>query len=348
MKLKPNQLSSFLQQQGLASLFLLTGDEPLQLLECADMLRQFAHKQGFRERLILTVETGFEWHNLSQQANHLSLFAQKQFIELRLGSKSPGEAGAKALIAYAEKPPKDAVLLITADKLDTSKQQTKWFSALDKHGVIIAIWPMDKTQLPAWIKQRLAKYGLQANAEAIHIIAERSEGHLLACAQEIEKLHLLYGQGQITTDQVLETVTDSARFEIFAWVDTVLNGDAGRSIRQLRGLQAENSDPILVIWALNREIRNLCQMTYALKAGQSLEHVYQTYHVWQNRKSIITTALKRYSSPHPWQQFLRQTVKIERIIKGVDKGNFWEELLLLSLRVTGIMRDTQLNPRILD
>jgi len=342
LKLKPNQLTSFLQQQGLAPLFLLTGDEPWQLLKCADMLRQFAHKQGFHERLILTVETGFEWHSLSQQANHLSLFAQKRFIELRLGNKSPGDAGAKALIAYAEKPPKDTVLLITADKLDTSKQQTKWFNALDKHGVIITVWPIDRAQLPAWITQRLVKYGLQATAETIHIIAERSEGHLLACAQEIEKLHLLYGQGQITTDQVLETVTDSARFEIFAWVDTVLNGEAGRSIRQLRGLQAENCDPILVTWALNREIRNLCQITYALKTGQSLEHVWQTYHIWQNRKSIITAALKRYSSPHPWQQFLRQTVQIERIIKGVDKGNFWEELLLLSLRVTGMMTDSQL------
>lgn len=348
LKLKSHQLHHYLQQHGLASLFLLTGDEPLQFMECADTVRQVAHERGFRERLVLTVDTGFDWSHFSQQANHLSLFALKRLLELRLGNRSPGEAGAKALIAYAEKPPADTVLLITADKLDANKQQTKWFNALDKHGVIISVWPLERAQLPAWIMQRLTKYGLQVPAEAITIIAERSEGHLLACAQEIEKLHLLYGRGQVTTDQVVDAVTDSARFEAFAWVDTVLSGDASRSIRQLRGLQAENCDPILIIWALNREIRQLCQMAYALKAGQALEQIWQTFHVWQSRKNVMAAALKRFASPRPWQQFLRHTVHIEGIIKGANSGNVWEELLLLSLRVTGTITHTQLHSSVLD
>ena len=51
MRINPDQLRSFLQQkrenQGV---FLLSGDEPYQLMEASDTIRQFAKQQGFTER----------------------------------------------------------------------------------------------------------------------------------------------------------------------------------------------------------------------------------------------------------------------------------------------------------
>lgn len=336
MKLKPVQLSTHFKQQGLASLYLLTGDEPLQMMECADTLRAFARHQGFSERIVLSVETGFDWSSLDEHANSLSLFATRRLLEIRLSNKSPGTEGTKALIAYANQPPADTVLLVTADKLDASKQKTKWFTALEERGVVIQVWPLAVSELPGWIAQRMKQQDLQASAEVAQMIAERSEGHLLACAQEIEKLRLLYGSGRIDTNQVLEAVADSARFEVFSWMDTILTGDVQRSVRQLQSLRTEGIEPILVAWALNREIRNLCQMTYALRKGQRQEQVFKTYRVWQNRKNIISRALKRHPQPNIWQQFLKKTVQIDRIIKGIESGNPWDEIQQLSLQVAGV------------
>jgi DNA polymerase-3 subunit delta len=335
MKLKANQLENHLQRQGFAPTYLLTGDEPLQMMECADTLRHFTRRQGFTERVVLTVETGFDWSTVNQYANSLSLFANKRLLEIRL-NKSPGNDGTKALIDYTNNLPTDTILFITADKLDASKQKAKWFTTLDKVGVIIQVFPIEISLLPGWIAQRLKLYGLQASSETINLIAERSEGHLLSCAQEIEKLRLLYGSGKIETPQVLEAMADSARFEVFNWVDTVLAGDHPRCVRQLLGLRTEYPDPVLVAWALNREIRNLCQITYALKNGQRLEQVFQTYRVWQNRKNAVHSAIKRHPQPSKWHKFLQEMVKIDRIIKGVDNGNPWDELQRLSLRVAGV------------
>ena len=342
MKLKPSQLNNHLKRQGLAALYLLTGDEPLQMMECADTLRTFARHQGFSERVVLTVETGFDWNRLAQNANSLSLFASKRLLEIHLGNKSPGNEGTQALTTYANRPPSDTVLLITADKLDANKQKTKWFTALDERGIIIPIWPLETSQLPTWIAQRLNQRGLQASSEAINLIAERSEGHLLACAQEIEKLSLLYGSNHIDTAQVLEAVADSARFEIFTWVDTVLAGDKPRSVRQLERLRTEGVDPILVTWALTREIRQLSQITSALKRGQQPEAVFKTYRIWSSRKPVISSAIKRYPYPQTWQQFLQQTVSIDCMIKGVESGNPWDELQRLSLEIGGVKLFEQL------
>ncbi len=306
------------------------------MMECTDTLRQFARANGFTERVVLTVERGFDWKSLSQHANALSLFASKRWLELHLSDKSPGNEGSNALLAYLQpSPPANTVLLITAGKLDATQQKAKWFSALEERGVVIQVWPIEISQLPEWIAQRLANYGLQTSPEAIQIIAERSEGHLLACTQEIEKLYLLYGAGRIDTSQVLQAVADSARFEIFDWVDTVLAGDTQRCIRQLQGLRTEGYEPILIAWALTKEIRNLCQITKALQSGQSQEQVFKTYRVWQQRRSVMTRAMKRHT-PRVWAELLRQAASIDRLIKGVERGNVWDELSYLSLQVAGV------------
>jgi DNA polymerase-3 subunit delta len=336
MKLKPAQLSQHLQRHGLAPLYLLTGDEPLQLNECADTLRTFAYQQGFTERIVLTVEVGFDWNTLIQYANSLSLFANQRLLEIHLGNKLPGNEGSKVLITYATQPSPQNLLLIIAHKLDANQQKTKWFTTIDKHGVIIPIGILAGATLVTWITQRLKQYGLQTTTETISIIAERCEGHLLAAAQEIEKLSLLYSTGTINTEQVLTAITDSARFELFTWIDTVLKGEVLPSLRQLSGLRTEGVEPVLITWILNREIRQLCQITYALRQKHlSPPQVFKIYPVWQSRQATVLTAINRYPQPHSWQQFLIKIVQIEQIVKGHSAGNPWDELQQLSLQIAG-------------
>ncbi|MEN9460904.1 MAG: hypothetical protein RIS84_924 [Pseudomonadota bacterium] len=335
MKVKSTQLAQHLQR-GLSPAYLLTGDEPLQMMECSDTLRKIARQQGFTERTVLSVEANFDWSALQDATQSLSLFASKQLIEIRLGNKTISEAGTKLLIEYFANISESTCLLIIADKLDSAKQKTKWFSLLEEKAVVINVAPLELAELPAWITQRLSLQGLRATPDAITLIAERAEGHLLACAQEIEKLGLLHPKDQVLdSSHILEAVTDSARFEIFAWVDIVLGGDVARSVRQLRGLRAEGLEPILIVWALDRELRTLAQVAYALQQKQSVDHICRTYRIWQQRKSLIFQAVKR----HPlatWQSFLQQTLELDRLVKGASRGNVWDALQKLAVQVAGI------------
>ncbi len=335
MKIKANQLSAHLKKQGLAKLYFVTGDEPLQMMESMDILRSYARSQGFSERTVLTVEKGFDWQNLNQQADNFSLFAVKRLLELQLGKQSLGSDGIKSLQHYVTHAEDDTVLFISADKLDASKQKTKWFEFIDKQGTVVQVMPIDKAQLPQWINQRMQQIGLQASTEAIAMIAERSEGHLLACAQEIEKLKLLHGEGHIEIEQVLEAVADSARYEVFDWIDTILAGNVVRCVRQLTRLRGEGVEAILLAWALTREIRNLYQMAYALKHGQKQEQVFKTFRVWQQRKNLVSLALKRHTLSN-WQTYLLKTVELDKMIKGMSPGNPWDTLQRLGLQVSGV------------
>ena len=335
MKLRAEQLAGHLQN-GLRPIYLLSGDEPLQMMEAGDAIRQQARQQGVNEREVLhAAATGFDWNTLSAAANTLSLFAEQRLIELHLPTGKPGNEGSKALCEYAARPPEDTVLLVLSGKLDKAAQNSKWAKALDQAGVTIQCWPIKPEELPAWVGRRMQGCGLHAANDATVLLAERVEGNMLAAAQEVEKLLLLYGPGQLTLEQVEEGVANSARYNVFELVDTALAGDAVRSTRILQGLYGEGLEPVLILWALLREIRSLCTMAEQLEQGQPLGQILTAQRVWDNRKAVVTAALKRHRA-RTWQSLLRMGGRIDRIVKGAEPGNARDELQQLALLIAGV------------
>lgn len=334
MKLRYEQLASHLQQ-GLQPVYLISGDEPLQVMEAADAIRARARELGFGEREVLHAEAGFDWNALTAASGSLSLFAEQRLLELRLPSGKPGKEGGAALSDYAADPPPDTVLLIICGKIDTASQKSKWYKALEAAGVTLQVWPVEPGALPGWVLNRMRSCGMQPTPEAAQILAERVEGNLLAAAQEVEKLRLLFGEGPIDVLQVEEGVADSARYDIFELVDTALLGDAPRTTRVIEGLHAEGVEPILVLWALMREIRTLAQMAEELAQGRSIEAVLGQFRVWEKRKGPVRAGLKRHTLRR-WLQLLRRAGRIDRMIKGIEPGNPWDELLQLALLMAGV------------
>ena len=230
MKLAPAQLAKHLQG-SLAPVYIVSGDDPLLCQEAADAIRTAARQQGFDERQVFSADASFDWGTLLQAGASMSLFAEKRLLELRLPSGKPGDKGAAALIEYCSGPAEDTLLLVSLPKLDGSAQKTKWGKALIEgpQTQFVQIWPVDASQLPQWIRQRLSHAGLSASQDAVELIAARVEGNLLAAAQEVEKLKLMAEEGQITVETVQAAVADSARFDVFGLVDAVLNGEAAHA-----------------------------------------------------------------------------------------------------------------------
>lgn len=333
MRLRVESLASHVQQ-ALLPIYWISGDEPFQVDEAGKLLRQAAQQQGFSERIVYHVERGFDWNQLRQSADSLSLFAERKLIELRLPSGKPGTEGSKALQDYASNPPDDTVLLIISGKLEPAAQKTKWFTAMEKAGAWLAIWPIEIARLPQWIAQRMQTRGMQATPEALRLLSERIEGNLLAADQELEKLLLLYGPGRLDLTQVQAAVTDSARFDIFGLVDEALAGHGERVSRIVFGLRGEGVEPVLVLWALERDIRSLAQMAHSCGKGTSIDHAMAAQRVWEKRKPLIRNALSRGKARY-WEGLLLRCGQLDRLIKGQGTGRVWDELLELALSIAG-------------
>lgn len=316
-------------------IYLLSGDEPLQLMEVSDAIRQAAVKQGYNDRQVLEVESGYDWGELIATSNNLSLFAELKLIDLRIPSGKPGRDGSAALCSYCDNPPDDTLLLITCGKLDAAQTKSKWYRAIDSVGVTMQIWPVDIGQLPMWITQRARSLGFDLTTDAAQLLSERVEGNLLAAAQELEKLKLLYPeQAQIGFDEMDKASGESARYNIFTLVDAALEGDRARVCRIMGGLEGEGVEPVQVAWALDREIRMMATISEAVAQGERPDQAMAQQRVWQKRKPMVQAGLQRHPIKR-WRQLQLRMGRVDRMIKSGEPGNRWDELLQLALIISG-------------
>jgi DNA polymerase-3 subunit delta len=341
MQINPDQLTRHLER-GLAPLYLVSGDEPLQVEECGDAIRRRSEAGGCSERSVFTVEPGFDWDGLRTASQSLSLFAERRLIELRLPTGRPGEAGAAVLAELAETASADLVLLVIAGKLDKTQRESRWVQAIETNGVHVVIWPFDAQKLPGWFAQRFAARGLQPEAGVIDLLAWHLEGNMLAAAQEVDKLAMLCGagagragatDGRVSLADVEESLADSARFSVYQLVDAALAGEVATARRILASLRTEGTEPILMLWALARELRSLAQMGQELARGKPESSVLAR--AWAQRRTLVGKALRRHPAP-VWLSFVRSSAQLDRILKGRESGDVWLELERLLLAVAGL------------
>jgi len=265
----------------------------------------------------------------------MSLFAQRKIVEIRMANAAPGEQGADAIVELAGEPSPDTLVLIITAKLDGRTQSSRWVSAVEKNGVLVQVWPIDLPRLPAWIRERLGRHKLQADPAAASLLAERVEGNLLAAHQEIEKLALLLPPGPISAETVLDAVADSARFDVLQLGEAAMRGQTARALRILEGLRGEDVEPTLVLWAVNKDLQWIARARGLMRRGQSAESAMNALYVWRPRQNAMGQALSRMNG-HTLRNLLLDAERVDRTIKGVEKGDPWLALERLVARLAGV------------
>lgn len=333
MKLSYAQLTQHLSK-SLAPIYLVHGDEPLLVEETIDAIYKAAETAGFTERISTSTESSTDWgKHLYTDTHSISLFTNKKIITLNLNHLKLNASSGKILEAYAHKPLPNTLVILHSAKLDTKVEKSNWYKAIEKQGIVLTLWPMNPDQMPAWIMQRAKKINLTITKKGAEWLASQMEGYLLAAAQEIEKLSLLQPNGILDDQTIQAAVTDNARFDIFSLVDSALLGKADRTIRILQNLADEDIEPTLVLWALTRELRTLTELQKKLAEGVSLSNLFASFRIWEKRQPLLKAALQRHKQTHYWD-LLIHAAKIDRIIKGAELGNVWDELRSIVLKIS--------------
>jgi DNA polymerase-3 subunit delta len=330
MRISTEQLPQQLKR-GLAPLYTVFGAEPLLALEATDRIRAKAREDGHSEREVLTAEQHFDWSQLRMSGQSQSLFAARRILELRIPNGKPGVEGGKALQDFCAQLPLDTLTLIYLPDVDWRGQKAAWFAALDASGVMVEAEQVKRGKLPAWLAGRLKAQEQTADGETLEFIADKVEGNLLAAYQEVQKLALLFPAGELSFEQVKEAVLDVARFDVFDLGEVVISGDAQHLARVLDGLQGEGAAPPLVLWAIAEEIRAVGRVLSGLASGRPLNSLWREARIWGARQNMIQRHVNRFTSAQVEAALLHAS-HIDRVIKGLAKGDVWDELLQLGLR----------------
>ncbi len=339
MNLAPGQLQEHLKR-GIKSLYTLYGDEPLLVQEFADSLRAHARGLGYTERTVHTVAGAhFDWSEVLASGGSLSLFADKQIVEIRIPSGKPGKEGSVALQQIAERAQGDdsTLSLIMLPRLDSMTTKGAWFGALESYGVTVKFEPIARNNLPQWISQRLQAQGQRVAAgeegqRTLQFFSDRVEGNLLAAHQEIQKLGLLYpppGGSVLSFEQVENAVLNVARYDVFKLSEAVLGGQTVRVARMLDGLQAEGESEVLVHWAISEDIRGMKRVKDAINAGRPMPMALRDNRIWGIKEKLYERVLPGITDT-TLANLLTAAHKVDGICKGLKQPDWpasgWQAL----------------------
>ncbi len=325
--------------EGIAPLHLIHGPELLLVEEALDRIRNAAREQGYTERLRYMVEAGFDWHVLAQESQMMSLFSEKKLIELRMPSGKPGETGARALVEYANDPADDTALVVISGALDKRGKNTKWFKAVDAAGITTECPLVPAGRLCDWLNRRMSETGLKYDYEVVERVAHLAEGNLLAAAQEINLLKLLCDGEKITLESANRIISDHARFNAFALIDACLAGAVERALRILQNLKREGIEPVIILWALTREVRVVCRISAtAEQTGKTPQSLFRQHGIWSSRAHLVNTALKRLDNTG-WEDILIHLNHAELVARGATprlRKDIWEEIESVVVGMCGL------------
>jgi DNA polymerase-3 subunit delta len=330
---------------SLQSLYVLSGDEPLLVMEAMDQLRAAAKKFDYTEREVFMHERAFDWGNLLSVGQTMSLFGDKRWLELRIPSGKPGRDGAEALKQFAtqivaqqnsgELP--DTVVCIVLPRIDAKTKTAAWFTALDAVGMAVQIDTIERTHMPQWILGRLKNQGQTVEAgpagqRALAFMVEQFEGNLIAAHQEIQKLGLLYPAGQLSEAEIRVAILKVARYDIFELSAALLAGDLARLNRMLDGLKGEGEPLPLILWSVTEELRLLAKFKIASESGESVQQLLKTYRIWGAREKLYPAALRRIGTHALWRA-IQVAAGLDRQAKGLSAAELpadpWDGLRLV-------------------
>lgn len=331
MQLRAEQLEAHLKK-SLGPLYVIHGDEALLALEAADAVRAAARAKGYSERELFIAERGFAWGELMNAGASRSLFGGSKIVELRIPTGKPGTEGARTIERYCSDLNPDCLTLVSLPRLDKTGQNSAWFSALSSAGTVVDIWKVERARLPEWIGQRLARGQQRAPREVLEFLSDRVEGNLLAAHQEVQKLALLLPPGDVSMEDVQAAVSNVARYDVQGLAEAMLAGDMARYARVLEGLRGEGEAPTFILWAVSEDLRALSRILSGLSAGRPVEQLFRENRIWRNKEAPMKAALRRFRR-ETVDAALSHAAVIDRVVKGIAKGNAWDEFLKLGLEL---------------
>ena len=324
MKINLDQLSQRCQKNA-APGYWLAGDEILLQQESAGIVRAHAKQAGFTERNVFHVDAQFNWAQLQTQQDNLSLFSDKQLIELHLTSVKLGDAGRKCLQACVETLNEETFLLILSPKVEAQTQKAKWFQSTIKILDFAPIWPITPAHYPTWLKKRCQQYQLNLDSGALNFLAQQTQGNLLAADQALQHLKLLHTNETVNQAALAEILQQSQQTDLFTLADTALTGNLQQALTLLHTLKAQSTEPILILWALVRELRQLNKLFVLISQGQSAAQAMQSERIWTNKQNIMRNALKRLTQTQI-QHLIQLAAKIDLQLKGIKPQDPWQNL----------------------
>ena len=321
MKINSKDLKDSVHKE-LNLVYLFFAEESIQLTSLTDLVLMAAKDSNFDEKTTYVVSKDMDWSFLDSNNENLDLFGSKKIIEIKLLGSGPGNKGSKAIKEYSLDPNPNKLLIVSAEGLDKKSQSSAWAKSLEENGVMVVENPIPLNSMPKWIQSRANDSNVLIKNDAAQLLAEKTEGNLLAATQEIIKLALLYPNIEIGLKEMEDSISNASKYGIFDLSNAFVSGNKNRTFQIIESLKSEGTQPTLILWALTKEINNL----YKVMEDNSTKNIWGPKHYLETLTKRVNQLNKR-----KLKQSLLEIAEIDASIKGLSSKNPWQAIRDLAI-----------------
>ncbi|MSQ80659.1 MAG: DNA polymerase III subunit delta [Candidatus Methylopumilus sp.] len=322
-------------QKNQKSKFLLLGDEALSRKEAFDIIRQFAKKQGYTEKLDFTVDRYFKWNECASSLSSQGLFSQKRIIEITILSGKINTEGGESFYEILKTFSRDDLLVVHLPQVDKETKLQKWFKEIKKVSYTIRLNEIKPNELHSWLKKRASLLSINLDENSIELISHFVHGNMLAADQELNKLTLLFPNQSISYEKVSQSISNVSRYDAFELTEYLLNGDQKKTISTLNFLKEEGQNPISITSSLSRVLKPMLEVKELDFKSQSLDSHLTKSRIFGDRLIHVKKSLSFFSTKH-LRAAIQKLSEIDKISKGVSSGDAWLEITRLCLGLAKI------------
>lgn len=268
-----------IQQKGLASLYLILGEEHYFRDQALDVLQRVHQGEGgrdtadeagevmdsdmFQSDIVYGDETNSS--EILSFAEEVSLFSPRRRLFVKWTEKLSARDG-ELLIPYIQQPNETTTLVFSAAKLDG---RTKWVQTLKKHAVVVDCTPLFDNQRAAWVTQQVRELGLRAEPQALGMLKDQANEGLYAVMGELQKLASYLPEGQCVQAQDVEYIRGKPPgISVFDWSEAVSRGEHGRALDIVAKNLETGEAPLRMLGAFLWQMRRIWKVKALLREGK--------------------------------------------------------------------------------
>ena len=309
--------------QGLKHIYLITGDEPVIIMDLRNKLRQHAGEKGFNESNTIYIAKDEPLTDASfNEVSGLSLFSDKKLVELIYLPNTTPKANAEVLKQYAETPQNDVICVIVCSKLKGHEANTTWYKAINKAGSIVQVHTVKAQGQSIWIKNYAKRKELAIDSDAMQLLLTLTSGNLSAAANDINILAQITSKGEVVdVESIRHHCSHQDQFALFSLCDALMAGQLSQGLYIFERIRSEGVPIQQLLWQLHKTLNEI------LYFDEKKARKYDA--------DKFITAKKRFSKKN-LLQLLDIAGNIDAQIKGAKHGgDAWQALRTLCVLMAG-------------
>ncbi|MFZ9035799.1 MAG: DNA polymerase III subunit delta [Francisellaceae bacterium] len=305
---------------------ILSGSEAFQKQRLGQMISH-QYKQAGYELITIDINNQ-QYHSLYEINQSMSLFTPHRLIRINF-PKAPNKEGQQSISDLLTHVSDKDCYLFLFEELPQQQQKAKWFQQLTQNALHVSLWPLSTPETIKLIKQECTQFPhLRIDDEAMMLIAQKTEGNLLATIQII---NLLANQPEIdfNSANILPYLHEQMNYDVFDLADALIRQNIKKALTIYSQIKSRTESAI-ILWSLLKEIRLLISLSQA-EGNEATLRIFTANNIWKSRQQQYSRLYRKFT-PSQLKTMHAHCLHIDAIIKGCHPDNLdiaFHELIML-------------------